>query len=94
MNPSPVGAVLELVIGLVFLCAGSLSLRRHHGHPDRHANLGIAVDLVVGVAAVADVASATVHGPLRIVLWSVGSFALVAGLALLFQRHLPRPLNH
>lgn len=92
MDPSPVGAVMELVVGLAFLCAAVRALRQHYGHLDRHASLGVAVDVVVGIVAVADAASATMAGPPPMLLWGAASVVLLVALALLAHRRLHRHL--
>jgi len=77
VSPSPVGAVLELVLGVVFLAAAVVAART--GSPTRW----VVVDLTIAGVALADSAATTADGALRLGLWVTAGAAVCVAAAFL-----------
>jgi len=82
---SAVGSLLLLLIGVAFLCAALVGWWRAGEDPSsrRRHLVAVVVDLLVGVAALGDGAVSVLGEPERVVVWSIGSAALVVAVAAL-----------
>ena len=85
---SVVGSLLLLLIGVAFLCAAVVAWWRVGEDPSSRSRhlVAVVVDLLVGVAALGDGAVSVLGEPERVVVWSIGSAALVVAVALLVLR--------
>ncbi|MCD2195246.1 hypothetical protein LQ327_17905 [Actinomycetospora endophytica] len=93
MSASAAGSLILVLVGVGFL-AGAIrewSRRRHDDTPRGRRTTGLVIDLLVGAAAVADGALSVVGEPERVIVWSVGSVALVLAVGLLFVLHHRHP---
>jgi hypothetical protein len=80
----------------VFLCAATVGWWRLGEDPSSRALriTGVVIDVLVGLAALADGIVSVIGERERIVVWSVGSAALIVSLALLIVRHRREPDLH
>ena len=88
MSASVAGSLLLLLIGVVFLCAALVGWWRAGEDPSsrRRHLVAVVVDLLVGVTALADGTVSSIDEPGRVVVWSIGSAALLVAVALLVVR--------
>jgi hypothetical protein len=93
VTASVAGSLLLVLIGVAFLTAATLGWWRLG--KDRSSRVlrvtGVVIDVLVGLAALADGIVSVIDEPERIVVWSIGSAALVVSLALLIVRHRRDP---
>jgi bacteriorhodopsin len=86
------GSVLLLVIGIAFVSVAVVGWRRTDDPSVRARRLaGVVVNLLVGVVALADGAMSAIDEPARIVVWSIGSAALLVAATVLITRPRRRP---
>jgi hypothetical protein len=81
MSASSLGSLVLIVVGVAFLTAAALVFRRARSDPG--ARWGLAIDVLVGLVALADGVTSTLQSPDQLVVWSVGTAALVAAAVLL-----------
>ena len=96
VTASVIGSLLLVLIGIAFLCAAILGWWRLGEDPSsrvRHLT-GVVVDVLVGLAALADGVVSVIGEPERVVVWSIGSAALVVAVGLLIVRHRREPDTH
>lgn len=86
MTPSTAGGVLLLLVGTAFLVAAAWTWLHGDGEPDLRRSLGIAVDVLVGLVALADGLVSFGGGPAQLPLWAAGSAALLIALVMLHRR--------
>jgi peptidoglycan/LPS O-acetylase OafA/YrhL len=88
MSTSVAGSLLLLLIGVAFLCAALAGWWRAGKDPSsrRRHLVAVVVDLLVGFTALADGTVSSIDEPDRVVVWSIGSAALVVAVALLLVR--------
>jgi hypothetical protein len=96
VTASVAGSLLLVLIGVVFLCAATVGWWRIGEDPSSRTLriTGVVVDVLVGLAALADGIVSVIGERERIVVWSVGSAALIVSLALLIVRHRREPDLH
>jgi heme A synthase len=87
------GSLLLLVIGIAFVSVAVVGWRRRTDDPSVRARrlAGVVVNLLVGVVALADGAMSAIDEPARIVVWSIGSAALLVAATVLITRPRRRP---
>lgn len=88
MTASVVGSLLLVLIGVAFLCAATVGWWRLREDPSSRARriTGAVIDVLVGIAALADGTLSVVDEPERVLVWFIGSAALVGSVALLVVR--------
>jgi hypothetical protein len=89
MTASAAGSLLLVLTGIAFLTAaviGSWRLNADGSARSRRLT-AVVIDLFVGLAALGDGIVSVLGEPERVVVWSVGSVALVIAVALLVLRH-------
>jgi peptidoglycan/LPS O-acetylase OafA/YrhL len=88
MSASVAGSLLLLLIGVAFLCTALVGWWRAGEDPwSRRLHLvAVVVDLLIGVTALGDGTVSVLGEPDRVVVWSIGSAALVVAVALLVVR--------
>lgn len=93
MTASVAGSMLLVLIGVAFLAAAVVGWWRSGEDPAMRSlrRTGAVIDLLVGLAAVGDGIVSVIGEPERAIVWSVGSSALVAALALLILRRRRHP---
>jgi hypothetical protein len=96
VTASVAGSLLLVLIGVAFLCAGTSGWWRLRKDPSSRVLrlTGVVIDVLVGLAALADGFVSVIGEPERFVVWSIGSAALVASLVLLIVRHRREPDLH
>ena len=89
MTASVAGSLLLELVGVGFLCAALVTWWRLGEDPAARPRrlIGMVVDVLVGVVALADGTISVLGEPERILVWSAGSAALVAAVAMLTVRH-------
>jgi hypothetical protein len=85
---SAAGSLLLVLTGVAFLCAAIIGWWRHGEDPSSRSRrlTGVVIDLLVGLAALGDGTLSVVDEPERVVVWAVGSAALILSVALLVVR--------
>lgn len=98
MTASVAGSLLLVLIGVGFWCAALVAWWRIGEDPAARTRrlVGMVVDLLVGAVAIADGTISVLGEPERILVWSLGSAALVAAVTLLLllghrHNHTLRP---
>jgi hypothetical protein len=96
VTASVAGSLLLVLIGVAFLNAATLAWWRLGKDPSSRVLrlTGVVIDVLVGLAALADGIVSVIGEPERVVVWSIGSAALVVSLALLIVRHPREPDPH
>jgi heme A synthase len=94
MTASAAGSLVLVLVGVAFLAAAVLGWWRID--PDDEASrvrrtTAVLIDLLVGLAALGDGTVSVIGEPEGVVVWSVGSAALVVAVGLLALRHRRHP---
>ena len=89
MIASVAGSLLLVLIGVAFLSAATVGWWRLGKDPSSRVLrlTGVVTDVLVGLAALADGIVSVLGEPERVVVFSIGSAALVVSLVLLIVRH-------
>lgn len=96
MTASAAGSLLLVLTGIAFLCAAIIGWwRLGKDEATRSRRLtGVLIDLLVGLAALGDGTVSVIGEPERIIVWSVGSAALVVAVVLLVRRYRREQTPH
>lgn len=89
MTASVAGSLLLVLVGVGFWCAALVTWWRLGDDPAARTRrrLGMLVDVLVGAVAIADGTISVLGEPERILVWSLGSAALLGAVTLLVLRH-------
>lgn len=91
MTASVAGSLLLVLIGVGFWCAALITWLRVGDDQDLTGRsrrvVGLFVDVLVGAVALVDGTLSVLSEPERVLVWSVGSVALVAAVSLLLVRY-------